>query len=208
MAGTTTCGSHLDGLYILAQQNVADAKLNLCGTSYTLGGYPIATFTSYQGFHGFTLGKALIQLDRSDGSTNFVQNSASVGIWAYAATAEGVGQLGSDGTTVIFDNLSGTFYARVNEPSAAGVPVPGSKGLFVGDRSSSANVVPYWNGISQGPVASVSGAALTNNFNVGYAYGASTQTLCEAHIGGSLGPTLNLALYNRLRTYMTAVGVP
>jgi hypothetical protein len=48
-----------------------------------------------------------------------------------------------------------------------------------------------------------------SGFVVGNAYGgASAQTFSEAHIGGSLGATLNLALYNRLRTYMTAVGVP
>jgi hypothetical protein len=36
----------------------------------------------------------------------------------------------------------------------------------------------------------------------------TTQTLSAAFIGASLGAAGQLALYNRLRTYMTAVGVP
>jgi hypothetical protein len=40
------------------------------------------------------------------------------------------------------------------------------------------------------------------------AYTGSAQTLSAAFIGASLGAAGQLALYNRLRTYMTAVGVP
>ena len=47
--------------------------------------------------------------------------------------------------------------------------------------------------------------ALNNN---GGLLDQSIDTVSEAHIGGSLGSAGQLALYNRLRTYMTAVGVP
>jgi hypothetical protein len=102
------------------------------------------------------------------------------------------------------------FVCNVNS-GATGGPTPVSTiGLFVCDRPSSTTLNNYWNGtlFISSPSASVGvenvdmyiGAA-GSNFN-------TTKTLSEAHFGGSLGATLNLALYNRLRTYMTAVGVP
>ena len=77
-------------------------------------------------------------------------------------------------------------------------------------RSSSASVVPYWRWHSA--VATQTGASTAPAgfpFYIGNPTGtASAQTLSEAHMGGSIGATLNLALYTRLQTYMTAVGVP
>jgi hypothetical protein len=209
--------AQLDCLYILAQQNQVDAQLNLIGTSYglTAGGLlKSVAFTPYKGF----VFPGVSYLDTNFNATtavspHFTQNSANYGVWSYAIVAETVpvmGSGGSGGGSNLYTSYGGTdFYARVNEASASSVPAPGAKGLFSGDRSSSANVVPYWNGVSQGTVTSASLAPYNADFSVGsYGGTASTaQTLSEAHIGASLGSG-NLALYNRLRTYMTAVGVP
>ena len=107
----------------------------------------------------------------------------------------------------ILVSYSNTFYARING-SAGGTSTPGTKGLYAGDRSSSANVVQYWNGASQGTQTSTSAAVLNNSFIIGNAPGAAfptTNTLSAAFIGASLGAAGQLALYNRLRTYMDAV---
>ena len=91
------------------------------------------------------------------------------------------------------------------------MPLPGSSGLFVADRSSSASVTPYWNDTAQTAQSGTSSAPASTDIIIGANYTASTgtaQTLSEAHIGASLAPTLELALYNRLHAYMTAVGVP
>lgn len=212
---TGKCGSHLDALYVLAQQNATDAVLNLCGTSYTLTNVFGATFTSYVGyaFPGSS------QLDTNFNPTTassprFVQNSGNFGFWSYSVVVEGSPEMGNStaGTASnVYSSFTGSiFYTAVNGGTLAATPTPGTNGLFVGDRSSSSNTVSYWNGISKISEAGASSAVLNADFTVGLVSGGSStaQKISEAHIGGSLSPTLNLALYTRLRTYLTAVGVP
>ena len=96
---------------------------------------------------------------------------------------------------------------------ALGIPARGlaSKGLFVADRSDASNVYPYQNGVSAGPIVSASSPVTPNNFVIGLGQGGPTaQRILQsaAFIGASLGAAGQLALYNRLRTYMSSVGVP
>ena len=49
LTGRAIAVQKLDALYILAQQNAADALLNLCGTSYSLIPANSPTFTTYRG---------------------------------------------------------------------------------------------------------------------------------------------------------------
>ena len=212
--------SKLDALYVLAQQTQADARLNLVSASYPLTGTLrvgvsplLLTFTPYVGFSGFSNTN---QLDTglnpgSVAGLNFVQNSANMGVWVYSVVSGAGLDIGSNvNDNNVLTAFSGSFYVRVNGTNSNDVPTPGTKGLFSGDRSSSASVVPYWNGVSQGTQTSPS-AAIGNlyDFQIGNLLtNPVSHTLSEAHIGASLGSAGNLALYNRLRTYMTAVGVP
>ena len=210
----------LDCLYVLAQQNQSDALLNLIGTSYTATNVNGSTFTAYKGY-AFLGGQYLDTGFNAATVTspNFTQNSASFGAWSYATVSEMIPIMGNGGSGAacnIYTSYGGTaFYTRVNDILAGSVPTPGAQGLFVGDRSSSTNVVPYWNGVSQGPVTSTSGVPLNADFTLSNVPGtfaqqsmATGQTLSAAFIGASLGAAGQLALYNRLRAYMTAVGVP
>jgi hypothetical protein len=216
----------LDALYVLAQQNQSDALLNLIGTSYGLTsvGFLLAkpapfavNFTPYVGFSGFPTGRYYLDTGFNPAtapSPHFTQNSASLGYWSYALTAANNAPIGNDesgaGGSYIFQNYGpGSFYARINNVSIGGVPTPGS-GLFVGDRSSSASVTPYWNGGALTVQSGASSAVSSANFRMGVVPGdtASPETISAAFIGASLGAAGQLALYNRLRTYMTAVGVP
>ena len=211
MAGTTTCGSRLDALYILAQQNLTDAVLNLCGTSYSITISGTAPFTSYKGLGPFD-NTTVVSTNfnpTTAPSPKFTQNSASFGVWAYALVLEAAVQIGNKGSSLLFDDYPGNaFFAWVNNSSSGSVPTLGA-GLFVGDRKDGSTVDPYWNGADQGVQTGVAGAVDNASFFLGFVAAApTTQILSEAHIGGSLGATLELALYNRLRTYMTAVGVP
>ena len=217
---TTGCGSTLDALYVLAQQNSADALLNICGTNYTatLTGAP--TFTTLTGFNGFVATTKYINTNFNPStaiSPNFVQNSANFGLWSKAVVVEANAIMGTvvsslAGESHIFnDYTGGLFYGRINSltGSSGSVPQPGSKGLFVAERTSSTATTLYWDGASAGSVTDTSAAPDNLQFFIGWVTGgASAQTVCEAHIGAALGSSLNLSLYNRLRTYMTAVGVP
>ena len=219
----------LDALYVLAQQNETDAKLNLIGTSYSLtqtGSLAqIAprigslNFTAYRGFAGFnTLGSNFNTgfNAATAASPNFLQNSASFGVWTNGAVSENYTQIGNSasgaaGESHIYDNFPGNaFYARLNNATVGSVPTPGTTGLFVGDRPSSSNVIPYWNGTAQASQASASQAVYNGNFTIGVvgALNGTAQQLAAAFIGASLGAAGQLALYNRLKTYMDAVAPP
>ena len=210
----------LDALYVLAQQNQSDAMLNLIGTSYGLTSVGLlrsVIFTSYVGFGGFHSG---VYLDTGFNpaaatSPKFIQNAASLGAWGSGTGGEVQPTMGNDGGSVaglshLYTNVSGSFYARVNGVVGA-VPSTGAAGLYVGDRPSSATVVPYYNGAAQAAQSATSDIPLNVNIWIGTApnvSGATAQTLSAAFIGASLGAAGQLALYNRLRTYMSSVGVP
>ena len=210
----------LDALYVLAQQNQTDAMLNLVGTSYGLTsgllrpGPRALTFAPYVGFSGFVSGLDTGFNPTTAPSPHYVQNSASYGVWVYAFAAGNSFPIGAIyPNTVMYDNLGGTFYVSVNGLGVAtGIPSTITKGLLAGDRASATAVVPYQSGVAGASDVQTSAAISNNSFLIGYAHGGvgnpSTNTLSAAFIGASLGAAGQLALYNRLRTYMSSVGVP
>lgn len=218
--GSTGCGTgSFDALYIEAQQNQADALLNLCGTNFsqTIGG--TLTFTSLTGFSGFNTNPSNALSSNFNSTTatspNFTQSAASYGFWTAATILETVPQMGTGGTNAsgtsnLFDDFTGSiFHARVNNPADTGVTAPttGTAGLFVAERPSSTSVIPYFNGAAQTTQTETSEAPLNANFMIGNVepgVNGSQQTIREAHVGGALGPTLNLAIFNRLSSYMAA----
>lgn len=214
ICGLVTDGvwSKLDALYVLAQQTQADARLNLVSSSYSLSAG--ATFTAYRGLSAFGSAGLNTGFNASLApSPKFTLNSASMSAWAYDAP-DGNAQIGTSsltGASYIFANLAGVFYFGVNIPSTPGfVSSPANAGFYSGDRSSVAMTNFYYNGsniqVDTTPSAVPDGVPI-------YIGGRSsdygtTKTISAAHIGGSLGGAGNLALYNRLRMYMTSVGVP
>ena len=218
----------LDALYVLAQQNATDVRLNLIGTNYHLTDVNTNNliFTQYVGC-SFTNNSSLDTGFNavSAPSPHYTANNASYGVWSYQTIVEnfavmGNGAAGASDSIMYPTYSNGTFYARLNDNTSGGTPGPGnSKGLFTGDRPSSATLVQYFNGSSSGSLASTSAGVTNATFTIGQSQGflrqdkpapriSTSQTLSAAFIGASLGAAGQLALYNRLRTYMTAVGVP
>ena len=205
----------LDALYVLAQQNATDAALNLVSTSYTLTP-STATFTTYKGYSNFpsTGGVNTGFIPASAPSPNYVLLSASAGVWVYEQDTNGGVQIGSDLNSYLEIasnfNLGGTFACDVNTTSVS-VPTPGSTGLFTGDTAAATIVHPYWNGVDQGAHTGTGSNIPGSSVRIGGVPTAgwyNAKNLSAAFIGASLGSAGQLALYNRLRTYMTAVGVP
>ena len=200
------CGTYLDMLYVQAQQNAADAGLNLCGTSYTLA--PGAnSFTAYRGWTQTSSGIGTGFAPSTSPSPRYIQNSASIGVWYNAATAEGTAILGGSVNIRLFPNhSSGFFLVRVNNPTNWQVAPPQQSGYYAGERSAAANLHGFFNGADLGAQSQASVAVDSSAISLGGS--GQLQVINAAHVGAALGPTLQLALYNRLRTYMTAVGVP
>lgn len=198
----------LNCLYLLAQQNATDAKLNLIGASNTLP-TNTATFTVYKGYSLFpTLG-----IDTGFNASTLNPNSFSIGAWCYASPEDAKSQIGtSDSGVYLVSNDGGapTITAMGLVAISYGSTVAG---LYSADITSSTTAPIYINGVNPGgdgfgatsaleSQTVLIGAARPSGYN-------TAGTISAAYIGNaSMGATLQLALYNRLRTYMTAVGVP
>ena len=118
--------------------------------------------------------------------------------------------MSQDSYNVIYNSYLGDFYLSLNCSAQPGVTTTISEGEFTGDRTNSTTIYLYQNGSASSAQTAESTSILSGDFVIGQINNsiATGQLLSEAHIGASLGATLELALYKRLRTYMTAVGVP
>jgi len=212
----------LDVLHIYATADSTTALLNLVSTSYngTLSGTP--AFVTDRGF----VGDAVSHIDTgfnptTAGSPKFVQNSAHVSIWSLndpGGGAEGViGVDSSTGETDIYPHYNtGNTFLRINSTAIAGAAFTSALGLLVANRSTNLAVQGYLN-TSQIVTnnAATSTAPLNHSiptmaiYHLDTAfYGNATYNLAEASIGSSLSSTDETNFYNRLRTYMTAKGIP
>ena len=63
----------------LAQQNQADALLNLCGTAYSLTPHASPPFTTYRGFGPFTAANSYLDTGFASGSVIFVVAPGKIG---------------------------------------------------------------------------------------------------------------------------------
>ena len=201
----------LDALYVLAQQNATDAKLNLVGTSYGLTPVGSPVFTPYKGFNGFstTIGLDTGFNPTTAPSANYLYNTASMGVWDYASTVQPYTLIGGIYSSVYPLFTGNLAVVQINSSVFYEPPSTATHGLIVGERTDATTLYCYQNGVGTSQANSVSGAD-NANFLIGnpVSGGGNTDTLSAAFIGASLGAAGQLALYNRLRTYMTAIGVP
>ncbi len=229
ICGLVTDGvfSKLDVLHIYAAQDSTTAKLNLVSTSYTGIANGSPTFTADRGFTGGTEANATVFIDTGFNpltaiSANFVQNSAHVSAWSVSNTAPGFGSgsiigLAPSGNGSFITPRNGSALAILEVNSTAGAisaSVSTRDGYFLVNRDTSSTMQSYRNGASIGTQSATSGFTangdvytLAVNSTAGSSIGSACQ-IAGATIGGSLGSTDVTNLNNRLRTYMTAVGVP
>jgi len=211
----------LDVLHVYATQNSTTAQLNLVSSSFpaTLNGPPsFAVNRGYTGVDGSGSVYIATGFGANVGTPKFTQHSGHISAWSVTDVTSSHVIMGSItpsiSETVIYPKFTdGNSYYRINGAGASGVANANGAGHYVAARSSSGTGVQgYKNGSS---VASTSGASSpisTFGFDVlGTAtVGASGSAfqVAMASIGSNLTAGEVTAFYNRLRTYMTAVGVP
>ncbi len=216
--------SKLDFLYAFATQDSTTAKLNLVSSSYAATLTSTPTFTADRGYTGaFTGTKALSSNfnPSTASSPQFVQNSAHLSAWS-------VTDLGTQSTGIIGYSVSGNEaailpryddgngYFRTNSSnSTGGGATSSSAGFFMGNRSSSSAVQAYRNGSSvMSHTSGDTSVAVQNTtvsvcgININGITQASNHQIASASGGSSMNSTEASNYYTRLRTYMTAVGVP
>lgn len=208
--------NYFDALYVYATADATTSLLNLCRATYNSTNAASSTFTADSGYAGGGLNTAFDATTAT--SPNFVQNSAHLALWNLTNITTSVSTMGNSATGVsgesnLFIKLTAdnNFYARLNDAGAGGVAISDPRGLLIGTRTSSSNIDHYLNGASLGAVTNSSSAPAAGSLNVMRA-GAGTSdtvhTIAAASIGGALNSTQAAAYYSRMRTYMTAVGVP
>lgn len=213
---TTGCGSLFDVLYIFATADSTTALLNICGTSFT-GINTSLSFTSYSGFVGDS--NPLHGIDTQFNPTtatspNYVQNSAHLSEWNLTNTAANSKILdGGTGENLFPKFVDNNTYVRVNDnPESSGFSISDPRGHLFGNRSTSTARQLYQNASTtlNGGTAATYGSTPSqapNNQSIQVLQGAAN-TAAMISIGASLNSTQVTNFYNRLRTYMTAVGVP
>ncbi len=223
----------LDVLYVFATQDSTTALLNLKSTSFngTINGAP--TFTADLGFTGVeasTSDYIDTGFNPASGSPEYTRNSAHVSLWNLSSTlltsppatilsvteSSAIGSASGSTSSYIRPKYSNDTYFPLNVVNNAGQSIssPGPTGHFIGVRSDSVTLAGYRNGsalYSNGSQPSV--AVLNQNFyalainNGGTALGCGLQVPMVS-IGSEMNATQAANFYDRLRTYMTAVGVP
>ncbi len=215
--------SKFDMLHIYATQDSTTALLNLVSSSYggTTHGSP--TFTADRGFTGGTTNNSTVYIDTgfnaaTAGSPKYTTNSAHLSAWAITNASPGFGAAGLLGAT---GGNSGFIVPRNGSANAVFVPQSGQMnfavsqriGHYHANRSGASANQGYINGSS---VVTGSGASSTVPNNNMYTLAANISGTSQgdpnqvgmASIGSSLSGTEAGNFYTRLRTYMTAVGVP
>src|SRR5258706_6363418 len=220
--------SKLDMLHVYATQDSTTALLNLVSSSFTGTANGSPTFTADRGFTG-TNSSSTIYIDTgfnpsTASSPKFTKNSAHLSGWSLTnGTSSGppLGVYDNPGTEVVayirFKYVDGDSYYRINGQDIAGDggATADARGHFLGNRDTGTTIQGYRNATASpgftdggtGPtIPNRNIYSLAQNHN-GTPVGCSQQ-MAMASIGSSLSSTDVTNFYNRLRTYMTAVGVP
>ncbi len=222
---TDSVWSKLDVLHIYATKDSATALLNLKSSSFNGTSHGSPTFAADLGFTG-SAGSTTIYIDSgfnpiTASSPQFTQNSAHLSFWNLTNAGTAQSNIGSQsGITdnYIYAKYSGDNknYTRINCDSNLGTnfPAPADpRGHVIGNRPDANSLEQYINGARLNSAGSGSTAMPNTNIvtlgtsSLGTVSGNSDQ-IAMASIGGGLTPTDMANFYTRLRTYMTAVGVP
>ena len=213
----------LDVLHVYATQDSTTAKLNLVSSSFTATANGSPTFTADRGFTGVN-GSSTVYIDTGFNAwtaptPKFVQNSAHVSAWS-------VTNLGSSGqpiigvrdnsntNTIIYPVNGSVAYFLVNNDWGGSVSNTNSSGHYIASRTNANSIFGYKNGAGiYSDTSRTSFAPVNRNIyvlgcNHDLTLEASGYQCAMASIGSSLDATQAANFYARLRTFMTAVGVP
>ncbi len=219
--------SLLDVLYMFCTQDGTTALLNLVSSSFTGVTTGSPSFVADQGFTGADAAVATAYIDSQfnplSGSPQYTQNNAHISAWSNtsaASTANGGCMMGSinpgTGTyTQIFPRYSdGNQYYRINGSAAAGASTATAAGFCLANRSgtttltgyknASAVVGPVSDGVGTPPNRTVIVLATGNVASVTSGWGGQASM---ASIGNALSGANITALYTRVGTFRTTVGL-
>lgn len=207
----------LDAFWPMCMEDSQAGRLNLKSPgNFTLTAVNSPTFTAKFGWAGNQTSSYLnTGWDEATNGSNFTQNDASLGCWVDAGTdtlSTGVRVMGGTNNFIrpwfSLNRLNGSINS--NSPNGNG-SVTTRFGLSVLNRTNASTMELFRDGASLGTASSTSAAPTADDFfiggynNSGSPAGYSDNRISCAFVAGSLGETLQDALYDRLNTFRTAM---
>lgn len=229
ICGLVTDGifAKLDMLQVYATQDSTTALLNLVQNDFNATSHGSPTFVADRGYTG-TEASTTVYIDtgyyvRNSPVTLYRRNAAHLSSWQ-VTNGQGTASFGFFYTitginSYVFPRFTDDkLYLRINvsNASATNVANTDSRGHFISNRSGATANEEYLNGVSvlTGAEASLDPPIIpqVNMYSLGWnssgtAHGYGQQQAMVSG-GDSLNATQAGNFYTRLRTYMTAVGVP
>lgn len=216
VGGLKTAGvwSKLDAFYVTAAAEAQAARQNWIADQFNLSALNSPAFTIDRGYAG---DGAASYLETSFNPTTAVSpkytlNDAHLGVWTRNDTQVAAsGVIGNGNSRIGSATGNSTAGGRpVNSGTAVLLTTPGFPGHTVISRSNLALWEGYNNGIDVGGGVTASTAVSNETIQIlkaqGAGFCAAGQQIAAAHFGSNLTASDDLALYNALQTYMTAVG--
>jgi len=206
----------LDRLWLFAADSQASALVDLVARSKATA-VSSPTFTVDRGFTGNGTSSYIDSNfnPTTASSPQFLQNSANMFAWSNTSGQDAGGLCGTLANTDIriFPRYTDDVaYWSCNDAAGTGLAsATGATGLYLANRTASNAETLDLNGSQIDSKSASSTAPASGDFTVLRGSGGSslsTRQACCFGFGGSLLSGDRTSLYSRLRTYMTAVGVP
>lgn len=208
----------LDRLWIFAAENSQSALVDLVALTQAT---PVSspTFTADRGYAGNGSSSYInSNFNAFTSGVNWTLNSAHMSGWSNTERANSpIVLTGVYNGAVVSDLMplyGGGMVGRLNGGGLAGLNNTTSVGFFVGQRNNSSTTECIRNGVSCGTTGDAASSIASLPFFIcgrndsGGFSSAMADQLSMVSYGASFTATENTNYYNRLRTYMTAVGVP
>jgi hypothetical protein len=207
----------LDRLWLFAAENSKSALTDLVGLTQAT---PVSapTFTADRGYAGDASSSYLnSNYNAATSGVQWTLDSAHIAAWDNTSRANAAIVISGayDGSAVsdLMPWYGGGIVTRINGGGLAGLTNGTSQGFFVGQRPGSNIVSGYYNGTLCGSFGDTSNHIINlplyicgrndSSFSSGMADQVSMVSYGASFTGAQI-----TNYYNRLRTYMTAVGVP
>lgn len=203
--------SKLDRLWILAADNSPSALTDMVATALATA-VNSPTFTANRGYTGNgTTSYVDSNFNPATAGGLFAQNSACIFGWSNTSGITAKPSFGQPTSVQCYNEFTDTnMYYKINQAgqdSFANVSAP--TGLYLLNRDSSTTTQADINGTQAFNSLTGSTALDSATFTVCAGDGNfDTRQMCCLGFGGSFNTTDRSNIYSRLRTYMTAVGVP
>ena len=205
----------LDWLMICAAHDEQAGRINAVNPAQEASVPAAPTFTTDRGFTGNGTTDYLNSgwNPTTASSPKYVQNSAHMGVWVGTNVFANQADVGAARAFLNSRAFSGmSVYPNSTGQATTALPSATSIGHSLWTRRGSTEVEKYKDGASIATPAITSSALLNANFFIGAYSNAGTPTwlstrrIQAVHWGSQLSDAEALAIYNRLATYMTAVG--